>query len=490
MTLSSKHPEYTEQIDDWIIIRDVYKGERAVKLKATEYLPATNSHIQDGFPAPQSLGIQAYHAYRKRARFSNFFREAVQQAVGMMHSQPPNITLPKAMEDIRSSRGEELPAFLRRINTEQLLTGRIGIMADLPTYGGNVPFLSTYAAERIVNWDDGKLQELIPQRLNLVVLDESESIRANGFEWETQEKYRVLSLGPVDSNEGEGSIYKQGVFTGETPYDETHLRAPSLLGKNLDIVPFVIINSADLVVEVDEPPLLDLANMCLTIYRSDADYRQNLFMQGQDTFVTIGANLDEDETIRTGAGARVDLPLGGDAKYVGVQSSGLKEQREALGTLESRAGSMGAQTLDTTSRERESGDSLRIRVAARTADMNQIADTAASGLERLLKICADWMGENPDEVKVIPNKEFGEAPLTGQTMVEIATARNLGWPISAQSMHELSVRRRITRRTFEEEQAIAEKEKDSIFAPKSDGDMNPEQSPAQEPKKNDSSSND
>ena len=110
--------------------------------------------------------------------------------------------------------------------------------------------------------------------------------------------------------------------------------------------------------------------------------------------------------------------------------------------------------------------------------MNQIADTGAAGLEQVLKACAKWMGENPDDVKVLPNKEFGEMPLTGQTMVEIATARNLGWPISAKSMHDLSRKRRLTTKTFEEEVKEAEKEQSEekfVFSKPSTGDQSPTQ---------------
>jgi len=99
-------------------------------------------------------------------------------------------------------------------------------------------------------------------------------------------------------------------------------------------------------------------------------------------------------------------------------------------------------------------------VAARTADMNQIVEVGAKGLEDILKRCAEWMGEDPEQVSVVPNKEFGEAELTGQTMVEIATARNLGWPISARSMHTLARKRRMTELSFEEEMEIASQEND------------------------------
>lgn len=474
MSFTSFHPSYSTVNQEWDLMRDAYKGERQVKSKGVVYLPMTSSQILDGSLSNlQSIGSKAYHAYKQRARFPNFTREAIQMAIGMMHSQPAEFKLPKTMEKIVSRQGESLQVLLRRINTEQLLTGRIGLMADMPTNpsaGEDLPYLATYSAERCINWDDGSVENLVPQKLNLVVLDESEDVRTKGFDWSKKDKYRVLVLGNTEENEIIG-LYRQGVFTEEKTFNEEQLTAPSWRGTTLNEIPFVFINSCDVISDVDDPPLLDLGNICMAIYRAEADYRQNLFMQGQDTLITVGGNFDETDQLRVGSGSRIDLPMGGDAKYVGVTSNGLSEQREALSILESRASSMGAQTLDSTSRSRESGDSLRIRVAARTADMNQIAETGATGLEQVLKICARWMGENPEEVKVLPNKEFGEMPLTGQSMVEIATARNLGWPISAKSMHDLSRKRRLTSKTFEEEVAEAEKEPDDfVFAKPETGD--------------------
>ena len=471
---SDRNPAYSEVQEDWTLMRDAYKGERRVKSKSTTYLPYTIGHILDGAgTGNQTIGQQAYSAYKKRARFDNFVREAVQTAIGMMHSQPPEIKLPKAMEGIRSSKGEGLPDLLRKINVEQLITGRLGIMADMPKNPDpdkDLPYISFYQAERLINWDDGNSTQTVPQNLNLVVIDESEFERTSELSWTKETRHRILSLGKYSEADSSG-VYKQGEFKDER-YSEEGLSEISYKGSTLDIIPFIFINSCDLTSEIDEPPLLDLGNLCMTIYRGDADYRQNLYMQGQDTFVTMGANFDEEDAVRTGSGARIDLPMGGDAKYVGVESSGLEEQRSSLESLRARAGTMGAQTLDSTSRERESGDSLRIRVAARTADMNQIVETGAKGLEDLLKIIAIWIGEDPDEVSVKPNKEFGEAPLTGQTMVEIATAASLGYPISQKSMHDLALTRRMTRMTYEEEVAQAKKEdaETNPFKPKETAD--------------------
>lgn len=466
--VSNVHPSYAASNRLWVKMRDFYIGEDQVKAKGPVYLPMTTSQIIDGADKGlETVGHKAYTAYKDRARFKNFLRESVQTALGMMHSQPPEIKLPDAMLDIRSSKGETMPQLLRRINMQQLLIGRIGILADIPInppIGKDLPTLSCYLAETILNWDDGESDKNNPQSLNLVVLDESQNVRTNHFTWEHKDRYRVLTIGKIQANEG-SAVYRQGVFDELNSFVESGLMTPGYRGRNLDFIPFVIINSQDITPEIDEPPMLDLANQCLAMYRGDADYRQNLHMQGQDTFVTMGGNFEDGETIRVGVGARIDLPENGKAEYVGVKSSGLAEQREALARLESLAGSMGSQTLDTTSRERESGESLRIRVAARTCDLNQIADAGAEGLQTILRHVAVWIGEKPENVIVKPNKEFGEIALTGQMMTEMATAKESGWPISLKTMHTLSKKRRITNMSFEEEVAQINKEVDMLPKP-------------------------
>jgi len=477
INLSEKHPSFNEHLPDWILMRDAYKGERQIKSKGTLYLPATSGQIQDGMDNPNQPGWKAYNAYVTRARFPGFVRENVQTAIGMMHSMPPKISLPRGLKNIVSTKGESLPHFLRRINEEQLILGRVGIFADLPSVSKDgIPFLSIYTAERIINWDDGTLQGLIPQKLNFVVLDESDNERnANSFGWVNKEKYRLLCLGDPTKPDQLG-VYKFGVFSEKSPSIlDSSLVAAQIRGVTLTEIPFVIVNSSDLVAEADDPPFLDLGNLSVSIYRGEADYRQNLFMQGQDTLVIIGGSADVDEQIRTGSGARIDVNNGGDAKYIGVESDGLSEQREALENDRARAGSMGAQATDTVSRERESGTSLNTRIAARTANLNQIAITGAAGLERILKICAVWSGENPEEVRVEPNLEFGDHVLSGQSMVEMATARNAGFPISARSLHQIAFDRGITKLTFEQEEALAKTESKGPFAKAMTEDRAPEQ---------------
>lgn len=441
-TLTEKHPSYSEFTLDWIQCRDCYAGSRRIKFKNTVYLPATSGMVQDGYPNPQSIGGLAYDAYIKRAYYPNFFKEAVVTAIGMIHSEDAEISLPRRMADIRSSEGETMLELLRRINEEQLKVGRVGLFLDLPVSGSDVPYVTTYAPERIINWnvDDGKLL--------MVVLDETDfELRQDGFSWESIEKYRVLRRGPPYSF----AVYEEADIKS---FSEDDLKSPSIRGRTLGEIPFVFINSQDLLALPDAPPLMDLSELCLTIYRGEADFRQNLFMQGQDTLVIIGGTNDDQDQVRTGAGSMISVPMQGDAKFIGVTSDGLEEQRLSLKEDRLRAGSMGAQSIDTVSRERESGASLNVRMGARTASLNQLVKAGAGGLEKVLKMAAVWMGENPDEVSITPNEEFGEFPLTGQSMVEMQTAKNLGFPISRKSLHEVARDKGLTRMTFEQEEVL------------------------------------
>lgn len=457
MAIDTKHPLYAEFLEDWQMMRDTYRGERVVKARGQLYLPPTSGMVADGM-APEQPGAKAYQAYKARAVFHDFVADAVEAMIGMMHHKPPVIELPAALEPLRERatiHGESMEQLLRRINEQQLVTGRVGLLLDLPEQPdptAPLPYIATYRAEHIINWDDGARDELTLPRLNLVVLEESEYERNAQFDWEFIEKYRVLILGDPVANEGHGeaATYRVGVVRKSDGADVNldNLTEPNIRGTKLEEIPFVFINTKDVVSSPDDPPLLGLARLALAIYRGEADYRQNLFMQGQDTLVVIGS---QEEDFRVGAGATIVLPQGGDAKYIGVTSEGLAEQRQALENDKVLAASKAGQLVDTRSRERESGEALRIRVAAQTATLNQIALTGAAGLEQLLKIAATWVGANPEEVSVQPNLDFVDDEMSGKTLVELMTAKTMGAPLSKRSIHRLMQDRGLTEMEYEEE---------------------------------------
>lgn len=439
MALDSKHPAYLEMLPDWQKMRHTYAGERAVKEEGQLYLPATSGMLLDGME-PSQKGYAAYQAYKIRAVFPNYVSEGVKAMVGVMHSMPASIELPPALEPLRekgSINGESLQMVLRRINEAQLTTGRIGLLLDLPTSprsGLALPYIATYEAERITNWDNGQVDDPTLQSLNFVALNESEHERVDQFEWRFINKYRILILGGLMEEE-EMAVYRQGLFDATLEFNEGALIEPQIRGIPLEQVPFVFINSTDLLSDPLAPPLLELANLCLTIYRGEADYRQSLFMQAQDTLLLIGA--EKDTQVRIGAGAAILVPQGGDGKFIGTNSAGIPEQRTALENDRKRADQIGGQLLDTTSRAKESGEALKIRVAAQTATLNQVALAGAEGLQTILRIAAQWVGADPEAVKVTPNTEFADAGLSPADVLALAQAKGQGAPLSDESFHNL-----------------------------------------------------
>ena len=217
----------------------------------------------------------------------------------------------------------------------------------------------------------------------------------------------------------------------ETIFNRSGLYTPSISGREFNKIPFVFINPKDIDPAPEEPPLLDLSELALTIYRGEADYRQALFMQGQDTLVVKGAEQDGEYTIGAESVITLVNPEA-DAKFIGVDSRGIEEMRLASQNDQNNAAQKGGQLLDSVSRERESGDALKIRVAAKTATLTEIALTGAFGLEEILKRGAIVLGANPDEVSVTPNLDFIDDTVTGQEILAQMQAKHTGAPISSE----------------------------------------------------------
>jgi len=486
MGVEQKHPLFSTHLPDWVMLRDIYLGERQVKEKGQIYLKPTAGMIEDGMTTALSPGFQAYEAYKSRAILPDILDDAVSAMLGVMHHKPAVIELPAAMEPLREQatlRNESLQMLLRRINEQQLLTGRVGLLSDMTmdprasrstvvaagktVRVDDLPYIALYETEAIINWDQGSRDGIEVQNLNLVVLDETgfEREKGDSFNWVERQKYRVLILGAVDENEPKGTgTYRVGVFRDDKSLDfsEENLIDPSYRGTKLDEIPFVIINACDVVPDPDKPPLLGLASAIMAIYRGEADYRQALFMQGQDTLVISGGNM-ADEAIRLGAGATIHLPENGTAEFIGPSSDGIPEQRTSLENDYNRAMQKGGQLMDSVSRERESGDALKIRVAARTATLNQIALTGAYGLQQSLRQIAKWIGANPEEVVVTPNLDFVDDSFTPDDLVKMVTAKNSGAPLSYETIHLWLQNKDVTELDFDEEIAKIEEEEDLVL---------------------------
>lgn len=440
------HPQYAAAIGQWSLMRDTYAGEDAVKLKGFQYLPATPGQILDGALTGVGKGFDAYKSYKMRARFYGFVLDAVRSMAGFLHSKTAQISLPPKLEYMLASatdQGETLEQLLRRVHVAQVLMGRIGLLLDVDPTTSQV-YISIYPAESIINWNY-EMGESNKNMLNFVALDTSaEVMNPNTFEWENVESYRVLKL------EETGEASNTSVPSSEAYAELESKTVPTLKGVACPEIPFVFVNALDLVPDVGTIPLLDLAQLSVSIYRSDADYRHHLFMQSQDTLVVIGTS-SRDDTLRVGAGARIDVDIGGDAKFIGVNSQGLAEERMALDNDKKIATARSIQLVQPSAANRESGSSLQRRVSAQTISLKDIAIAGAEGVAAILRIAAKWTGEDPSLVKVVPNLDFADAPIDGAELLAFMQAKQAGAPFSLHTIHDYLTRRGFTTTEFESE---------------------------------------
>ncbi len=448
MSIDSQHPDYAEVVKDYQQMQDVYAGARVIKEKGVRYLRATSSMVIDGALKNREPGYSAYNAYKDRAVFPELVQQAASTMTGILNKDLWRVELPSEMEPLLENatrQGETLHQLLRRIHEAQLVYGRIGILLDTAP-DRELPFFVTYDAKSIINWDDQRDYGSGMDNLNFVVTEETKQVNdgVGSFAWTTQEVHRALYL-----NEGVYSTYVE-----EDKIATTEV-VPTFRGNTLDFIPFTFINASDLEATPGVIPLLKSADAALTIYQSEADFRMTLHQLGQETLVITGiapgSELDDDEPTRIGAGAIIELPEGADAKFIGLSGVGLTEQRHALEDDYKRAQSEGSRLLENTASQAESGEALKVRVAAKTTTLRSIARTSALGLETALKQMAKWIGADESAVRVIPLTDFSEDSLAPQEIMNLMEAKAAGLPMSYASIHEYLVKHDVAEKRFDDE---------------------------------------
>jgi hypothetical protein len=453
------HPDYDAILPDWELVRDAIAGETAVKGRSETYLP-----MPSGFTAQDDGGTAMYASYILRAKFPEIMGPTLRGMVGIIHRVQAEIELPPQLEplrDVATVDGLSLNALHERITYELMATGRYALLVDAPEEGAEVPYIAGYKAETLINWSLDK---------DFYVLDET-SLARSGFEWEEKEQYRVLEL--IDGIRYEVRLYEEdasGNLTEQPPI------VPSARGGGaLEEIPLVVIGSTDVSVDLDEIPLMGVTRCSFTMYRLDADYKWQLFMSGQETLFVYS---DTEVPITTvGAGVIHTIPKESQAEYVGPSGNGIAAQKEAIQDERYQAVQAGAKMYDTERKSVESGDALKIRWAAQTASLTTIAINSAKGLENALKMCALFVGANPEQVSVKPNLRFIDTALTPADAAHLVKLWQAG-AISYETLWDNLQRGDIGtyERTAEEEMEIIEQEAPDLAVP-----TDPNAPPAKKP---------
>ena len=203
--------------------------------------------------------------------------------------------------------GFPLKQLFLRVVSASLTKGRAPLMGDFDADAR--PYVAEYSAESAINWREDAQSGR--RDLTLVVFEE-ERLRehADEFSVETDKVYRVL-----DTTEGRARVRLLDESGAPIADDEMLGRENGASIEALSYLPVVFVGSTDNNADVDEIPLLTMAQKALEYYQLSADLRASLHYASHPQPVVTGLPDDQDLRV-TGPQAAWVLPEGGDAKYM------------------------------------------------------------------------------------------------------------------------------------------------------------------------------
>lgn len=391
MAVNAKHPEYSKNLTKWQLMRDALAGEVAKE----KYVPKLSDQEED-----------EYSAYVGRAEFYNATARTQVALTGLLFAKPPKVELPEALKTIGeniSLDDDTLEALAKNIANECLSVGRCGVLVDLPSVEKadyskleaerlNLRAYATlYKAENIINWKTTKING--SNVTSLVVLAETYAEPTQDeFVDKIKTRYRVLDL-----HEG---YYRQRVFSGTKAgnFEAVSEIYPSANGQKLEYLPFTFFNVNDLKTSVEKPPLLDLAKINISHFRSEVDLEHGTHFTALPTPYVTGYQGESSEKLKIGSTA-VWVINDPSAKvgFLEFSGAGLSTLENRIAVKEKRMSILGARLLLDEKKTAEATETLQMRKSGENAVLTSVASTISEGIVSFLKDIAFFeniVGEN------------------------------------------------------------------------------------------------
>jgi len=456
-TVATIHSDYTRRTIQWARIRDALEGQDEIKDNGEAYLKR-----------PDGMTNNAYDAYKDRAQYYPVIERTLRGMSGMVFRKPIKLELPTRLEPLieaATTDGHSLRVMAENVINEVLSIGRYGILVDYPTENttaASIPYLATYSAENITDWkiqlvdglrtltrvvlkddfdsDDESVNDGAEMRLELLLNEEGN--------YESRKWVAANATAETNGKDSTQTWVLHGVPT-----------VPTVNGKPLKKIPFVFINPYDLRPEVEKPPMLDLVDVNIGHYRNSADYEHALFLTSQPTPWVAGSITEKNKPTAIGSGAFWILPENATAGMLEFTGAGIAAMRTAMSDKEGRMASLGARMITEGQNRNEASDTARMRGNGEMSLLTNVVNMVEAGIERALRIAAEWVTGRPDDVTVKINRDWVETMMDPQTLTALVKAWQAGG-MSHQTLYENLQSGEIAPvdRTYEEEKDLIEEE--------------------------------
>ena len=429
-------------------IRDCLEGEDQVKDQGTLYLKR-----------PDAMTTQNYAAYKERAQFYGAAESTLRALVGLALRKDPVIKLPPRLEPLRHSASNDrapLSVMIEHMVREVMAMGRFGLMLDFPQSNNSVltpPHFVAWTAETIedfkVAYIDGQLE------LTQVILASDEDLDGDQI---------FLDLVLEDAVYRIRRYVEQGANKARADIGEEII--PLVKGKPLTSIPFIFVSDKNLNPNDEKPPLLDLCNLNLGHYRNSADREHAMFLTATPT-PWIAGNVPQDKVPKTiGSGTVWNLPEGTQVGMLEFQGPSMTAFRELMGEKLDQMASLGARMLSVSVNRNETTATATQRSRSELSLLQSVVVMVEAALTRLLRLAADWMGDQPDDVAVTFSRDFIEVTMDPAGILAQMKLWQTG-AISRATLYENLQQGEIARadRSWEEEKDMIETEGGDLSAP-------------------------
>jgi hypothetical protein len=418
MTVETKHPEYVAHAPKWQRMRDVIDGQDAVHAAGDRYLP----RLKDQSEAD-------YKAYKLRATWYGATCRTIDFSHGLLFRKPPSVEAPAAMADILDDvtmGGVTAEAFAAELAREVLEVGKAGLLVDFPpvveqpssagqakSYGLR-PFATRYTAESVINWRCARIGNRM--MLTLVVLAETHHEPKDEFEDTLIEQLRVLRLRDGTYTQ---EIWRKGKLGWAVAVPES---APKMNGAPMNFVPFLFVGPEHTGPESSDPPLLDMADINLSHYRTSADLEHGAHLTGLPMLFISGVHLGDGEKVALGSQTALVTPnADARASYAEFTGQGLQALETRLERKEAQMAALGASMLAPQKKAVEAADTHELRAAHDTSMLADVSTVVSSAMTKCLEWLRDWAGISGD-VSMELSTDFAVTRMTAQELTALLAA--------------------------------------------------------------------
>lgn len=439
------HPDYDKRYPQWKKMRDIMEGEDKIKEGGMDYLPQP-CHAKRKWQSWDDYEMAVYEAYKERAPFANYTAQIHDCLYGMLEFRPVKIDVPQKIKNNKwldniDLKGNSAAQFFSDIDNDSLVTGRGGILIDLPKANPDIsekqaedngvrPYMAYYNAESIINW---RYEEINGVKTPcLVVLEEEVDNAVNIFDHTKEKQYRVLCL------DAQG-IYCQMVYHIVKDKDGkdveeilTPLKPVTVKGKTINYIPFVTLPFTDPV----KPILYDVANLNIHHYQINADYRNGSHLTSRPTLWFTGHEPEIDEE----TGEPVPVDVGSDVVWqlpepeakVGVATfsgEGIEHLERSLDRTEAQIITLASHIISPEKKTAENKDTVALHRQGEDAKLASYGRYNSYRFTQAMKIWCEFCGATEEElleVAVTLNTDFSQIAFDANAVNSIANIFSQG----------------------------------------------------------------